>query len=122
MIQGQINSLNEPVVPLIVRGFQGRELALEAILDTGFSGHISLTPEQKTFLDLLPSEVADSTLADGTIKTILLYTVIVVWDGIERLALAVVEDATPLVGMALMEGFRLTMDAIPGGAIEISRL
>jgi clan AA aspartic protease len=122
VIQGTVNTQNEPVIFLTIRGFQGQELNTEAVIDTGFSGHLSLTPEQRDFLKLLPSEVADSTLADGTIKTVLLYTVIVVWDGIERLALAVADDVTPLVGMALLEGHRLTIDAISGGNVEISRL
>lgn len=86
------------------------------------SGYLSLTPEQRDFLELVPAEVADSTLADGTVKTVLLYTAVVVWDGVERLALAVTDDVTPLVGMALLQGHRLTVDAIPGGAVEISQL
>ena len=122
MIVGNVNEALEPVVNLTIRGFSGQELNLEAIIDTGFNGHLSLLPEQAEFLGLLPSEVADSTLADGSVKTVFLYTAIVVWDGVERLALAVADDVTPLVGMALLESYHLGMDTIPGGDVRITRL
>lgn len=122
MIVGTVNEALEPVIVLTVRGFNGQAIQLEAILDTGFNGHLSLLPEQAEQLGLLPTEVADSTLADGTIKTVLLYTAIVVWDGIDRLGLAVADDVTPLVGMALLEGYHLEMDAAVGGKLQITRL
>jgi clan AA aspartic protease len=122
VIVGVVNEALEPVVSLTIRGFSGQEIHFEAIIDTGFNGHLSLLPEQAEFLRLLPTEVADSTLADGSVKTVFLYTAVVVWDGIERLALVVADDVTPLVGMALLEGYHLGMDAVSGGEVRMTRL
>lgn len=107
---------------LTVRGFNGEEITVDAVVDTGFSDFVALTDEQVQALNLLPSNEVFSTLADGTTRTVLTYFASVEWDGIPVLIEVVGGDADPLVGMALLEGYNLSMDVVEGGAVRITRL
>lgn len=50
------------------------------------------------------------------------YEAIVVWD--EQLLTIPIDEAEsdPLVGMSLMEGYRLTVEVIEGGLVKIEKL
>ena len=122
MIVGQVDTRRNLLFPLTVRGFMGQELAITALLDTGFSDWLSLTDEQVATLGLLPSGVAESELADGSIVPVTLYTAIVVWEGIERLIEVVGGDTDPLLGVKLLEGYRLVADFADNGTLQLSRL
>ncbi|WP_395142124.1 hypothetical protein [Armatimonas sp.] len=122
MIVGQVDTRRNLLFPLVVRGFTGQELALTVLLDTGFSDWLSLTDEQVATLGLLPSGVAESELADGSIVPVTLYTAVVVWEGIERLIEVVGGDTDPLLGVKLLEGYRLIADFTNNGTLQLSRL
>ncbi len=122
MIIGQVDTRRNLLFPLVVRGFTGQELALTVLLDTGFSDWLSLTDEQVATLGLLPSGVAESELADGSIVPVTLYTAVVVWEGIERLIEVVGGDTDPLLGVKLLEGYRLIADFTDNGTLQLSRL
>ena len=42
MIEGVVNAVREAVVPLAVAGPAGRTLPIDAVIDTGFSGFLTL--------------------------------------------------------------------------------
>lgn len=107
---------------LTVRGFSGEEITVDAVLDTGFSDYLALTDEQVRALNLLPSNHVASTLADGTTRTALLYFASVEWDGIPTLIEVVGGDDVPLIGMALLQGYNLSVDVVDGGPVRITRL
>ena len=44
MITGVVTPDLEVIVGLVVRGSGGREREIEAVVDTGFDGHLSLPP------------------------------------------------------------------------------
>jgi clan AA aspartic protease len=122
MIEGIVTADGDAVIPLKVRGFAGQEVEVQAIVDTGFGGALSLHPDHVPHLGLLPSGEATVTLADGTEYVAVTYSAIVEWDGVERLVTVTASDAAILVGMALFRGFNLSVDVVDGGAVRISRL
>jgi len=122
MIVGQVDERRNLLFPLTIRGFTGQELAITTILDTGFSDWLSLTDAQIAILGLLPSGVAESELADGSIVPVTLYTAIVVWEGIERLVEVVGGDTDPLLGVKLLEGYRLIADFTDNGILQLTHL
>jgi predicted aspartyl protease len=75
--------------------------------------------EQIASLGLLPSGVAESVLADGSVVTVTLYTGIVVWEGTEKLVEVVGGDIDPLLGVKLLEGRHLSVDFSEGGMLQI---
>jgi predicted aspartyl protease len=126
MIEGEVRVDSrgglEAIVPVIVRGFVGQELVIEAVVDTGYTGELSLRASDVTALGLLQSGEAETTLADGTLKIEATFTAIVEWDGIERLSTVTGDDSSALVGIKLLEGFHISLDAVPGGNVRITRL
>ena len=61
-------------------------------------------------------------LADGSQVFFDVYEASIVWDG-QVLATSVDEsDSEPLIGMALMSGFRILIDDVDGGPVSIERI
>jgi predicted aspartyl protease len=44
MIKGRVNAHREALVSLPLRGAQGEEHAIEAVIDTGYNGFLTLPP------------------------------------------------------------------------------
>lgn len=53
MILGQVNPHMEAVVPITIRDARSQPLTLDAVLDTGFSGYLTLPLATITALQLL---------------------------------------------------------------------
>lgn len=63
MIRGRLGSGGEPVVTITLHGRRPR--AIEAVLDTGFSGHLCLSRRQRSFMRLRRVGRQPFELADG---------------------------------------------------------
>lgn len=46
----------------------------------------------------------------------------ILWHGRELVVAVLASDGDPLLGMALLSGSRLTVDALPGGGVRIDEL
>lgn len=117
MVVGEVRN-GEIFIPLTLKGPE-RSLTIEAIVDTGFTGHVVLPAELMNEFGHGFAERAESTLADGSVTT---HVVMVVHLRLgDRIASvdAIEMGADPLVGMALLEGRRLTIDVIEGGRVTV---
>ena len=119
MIEGAVNAAHEAVVGLRVRGPSGRTRAVRAVVDTGFSRFLTVTPAMVTELGLDFRGVNRFFLADGSEVTLHVYDVTVLWDGRPRDVDALLADTTPLAGMSLLDGHSLYMDVEDGGRVVI---
>ena len=119
MITGEINADREAEIPLIIQGDDGRETEIKAVIDTGFTGYLTLPPGLITSLHLAFRELTEFVLADGSIVAFETYTATVVWDGAEKSVLVLASDGGPLVGMSLLYGYRVIMDVVDGGTVTI---
>ncbi len=119
MIEGVVNAAYEPVVTLAVQGHRGQTREIEAVIDTGFTGFLTVTPALATELGLRFRSMNRATLADGSEATFPCYGVAVLWDGQARYIEADAADATPLVGMRLLDGHNLNIDVEDGGRVVI---
>lgn len=98
------------------------EVEIEAIVDTGFDGELQLPPELIRRLGYPYEGSALGTLADGSEGRFDYHSGKVLWHGTEREVIVIASDGDPLVGMALLGGSRLTVDAVPSGAVRVERL
>jgi len=64
----------------------------------------------------------DALLADGTTSLFDIYEATVLWDGTPRRVAVDAADIDPLVGMRLLDGYELTVQAIVGGQVRIQAL
>ena len=114
-----VNSAYEPVVTLTVRGPSGRTGEIAAVVDTGFTGFLTVTPALAAELGLDFRGTSRATLADGSEVTLPAYGIAVLWDGRERYVEADAADATPLVGMRMLDRHNLNIEVGRGGRVVI---
>ena len=121
MIVGIVRG-REPLIRLTVRGFRGRQQEIEAVVDTGYTGWLTLPPSVIGALNLRWRTFGRGTLADGSVSLFDVYQAKVVWDGRIRSVFVDEFDATPLVGMALLRSCELKMQVRARGKVTIKRL
>ena len=122
MMRGVVSQDREILFDVIVRGSNGVERTVSAVLDTGFNGFLTLPSTLVNELDLVYVGHAVGTLADGTSAIMERYRAIVEWHERSKPVYVLGGDGGPLLGMALLEGNRLAGEIIAGGAVTISAL
>jgi clan AA aspartic protease len=98
----------------MVRGPTGQALEIEAIIDTGFDGWLSLPSSVIVSLGLVWRQRGRALLADGRESVFDIYEATVDWDGEARRIPVDEAETAPLVGMSLLEGYELTVEAQAG--------
>ena len=119
MIQGAVNAALEAVLPLTVAGSAGRAREVEAVIDTGFSGFLTLPSALVAALGLAFDGVGWAVLADGTEARFDVYDATLLWDGGPRRVYVYAAETTPLVGMRLLEGHDLHVEVQDGGRVAV---
>jgi clan AA aspartic protease len=122
MIYGVVNLRREATLPLVVANSNGQRQVIDTVIDTGFSGFLSLPSAIIATLDLPWSASDIVTLGDGSEALFDLYTATVIWDGQYREIYIAESETEPLLGMALLYGYRLQVDTIEGGSVKIEAL
>jgi clan AA aspartic protease len=122
MIYGVVNLRREATLPLVVGNSNGQRQVIDTVIDTGFSGFLSLPSAIITTLDLPWSASDIVTLGDGSETLFDLYTATVIWDGQYREIYIAESETEPLLGMALLYRYRLQVDTIEGGIVKIEAL
>jgi len=122
MIQGFVNVRREAILPLVVSNANGKKQVVEAVIDTGFNGFLTLPSIIITTLNLSWTASDIVTLGDGSETIFDLYASNVIWDGQYREVDVAESETEPLIGMALLYGYRLQIDTIEGGLVKIEML
>ncbi len=121
MIRGTVRN-REALIELEVSDSGQPVAKLEAVIDTGYNGYLTLPYDLVTALQLPFAGHRRGTLADGSVTRLDVYLASVVWHGQQKDVLISQAAGTPLVGMSLLAGSRLTMDVIDGGEVTIKAL
>jgi len=121
MITGAVKA-DEARICLTVRGRKGREQEIEAVIDSGYTGALTLPPALITLLGLRWQSTQRATLADGSTCVFQVYVGKVVWDSKVRQILVDEADTDPLVGMRLLRGHEFKMQVRYRGKVTIKRL
>ena len=119
MIEGVVNDALEAVVTLSLQGPAGHAQDIEAVLDTGYSGFLTLPNTVVTALGLPFAYIGRALLANDAEVTFDVHDVTVLWDGRPRQIKADATGSTPLVGMLMLANHRLDMDVARGGRVTI---
>lgn len=122
MLTGKVNSRLEAVVRLWIGGPEDRVLETDVLIDTGFSGSLSLPPEIIARLGLLPHGEMLGILADGTKSLFPIYKAIISWYGQPRVISVSAVENHPLLGMGVLHGCELAMQIVEGGEVAIRDL
>ena len=119
MITGTVNADYEAIIRLFVQGPAGPAHEVDAMIDTGFNGFLTLPPALVTTLGLIRRSRGRALLANGSEELFDIYGVTVLWDGKQRYVEADAVDTTPLVGMSLLDGYDLHIQVANGGQVVI---
>jgi clan AA aspartic protease len=119
MIAGTVNADREATLRLAVQDVSGQLHAIEAVIDTGFNGFLTLTADQIDALGLPWLFRQEGELANGSIQVFDVYAATVEWDGQAPTVEVESVDAQPLIGMELMHGFELRVHVTRGGTVAL---
>lgn len=122
MITGVVTAAGMAVIPLTLQDTIGYEAPLEAIVDTGFNGFLTLPLPQIAKLGFPYEGNIEVVLGDGRAVNVDAFLGTVVWEGHVREGTVIAADGTPLIGMALLAGSRLCLEVTDGGPVTIERL
>ena len=122
MIYGAVNLRREAKLPLVVGNSSEQRQVIDTVIDTGFDGFLSL-PSEVIIRLRLPWTISNTaTLGDGSETLFDFYTGIVIWDGQYRTIDIAESETEPLLGMAMLYGYRLQVDNVEGGIVKVEAL
>jgi clan AA aspartic protease len=122
MIQGIVNQNCEAIIRIVVANADSQKQTIDAVIDTGFTGFLTLPFSVLANLNLQAYRREAGILGDGSTCIFDVYRGLVLWDGALRRIDINESDTEPLVGMSLLYGYRMQLDAIEGGTVIVQPL
>ena len=128
MIRGQVIAARdggtglEPRVPLNILGSDGAFRSVSAVVDTGFTGVLTLPESLVSDLGLAHQAPQEITLADGRSQLRRTCRAELLWHGQPVTLRAFMMGEQPMIGTTLLAPCRLTVDLWPGGAVIIEEV
>lgn len=121
MITGKITVHQEAVIELEV-GSSNQSEKIEAVIDTGFTGYLTLPSALMSRLNLQPAGEQRAILGDENRVVLKRHIAKVLWHGAERNVYVLQAEGGPLIGMSLLYGSRLILDVVTDGNVTIDAL
>jgi clan AA aspartic protease len=118
--QGEVSDRLEAMLRLRVRGPSGTSAEFNAVVDTGYTGLLTLPVAAAEALGLERGMGGQATLADGTTRLFDTFAAELEWGGGWRELVVSALGAEVLVGMRLLAGHDLRMRVVPGGVVEVA--
>ena len=100
----------------------GRAIAIECVVDTGFQGALALPPAAVHALGLPFRDTIAANLANNTDVDIDVHKAVIVWNGQERAVDVLATGRRPLMGTMLLDGFHMGVDFVEGGSVALHLL
>jgi clan AA aspartic protease len=122
MIHGVVSRNREATISLVVVNESRQTKLITAVIDTGYTGFLSLPSEIIAELDLSWTGIDRGTLGDGSEVTFEVYAAKVIWDGEYRDIPINEAETDPLVGISLLYGYDLHIQTVEGGNVTIKLL
>ena len=122
MHHGVVRGGLEVSLALSLVASDGTRVDVDFAVDTGFTEEMTLPPDIIDQLNLPTYRQLTLTMADGTLYDGRTYVGRLSWHGRTRSIEVISVDADPLVGMRLLAGSNLSIDAEPGGTVTITEL
>lgn len=122
MIMGQVAASREAIIPVSLLGTNGQVEMTDALIDTGFTGFVTLPLQRLAQLGFAYEGIIDARLGDGWEVELDMFVGTVFWDGQAREVLILAAEGKALVGMALLAGYRVTLDVADNGRVTIEQL
>ncbi len=122
MMMGNVNSRREAIIQLAVLGENNQRQSIKAVIDTGYTGFLTLPSAIIDKLGLTWFMQEEGTLGDGSMCMFNVFEASIIWDGQVRPIEINESEADPLIGMGLLEGYELNIQGLAGGEVTIKAL
>ncbi|SRR6266545_3014836 len=122
MITGKVTAELEEIIELKVNGSGAPPRQVEAVIDTGFNGYLTLPNRVVGLLNLPPAGNRSATLGDGSAVILDAFLATVSWHEHDRDVLVLEAEGGAVVGMSLLRGSRLSMEVVEDGDVAIEEL
>ncbi|NJP10960.1 MAG: clan AA aspartic protease [Leptolyngbyaceae cyanobacterium RU_5_1] len=123
MMLGVVNSICEATLRVVVGDpTNSQRQVVDAVIDTGFSGTLTLPLNIITSLGLVWKGRDRSTLGDGSTCVFDVYIAMIIWNGEFRTIDVNASETVPLIGMRLLYGYDVRIQAIEGGTVIVEVL
>ena len=122
MIRGRVSGNQQALIAIDIMDGEGRPRSLEVVLDTGFTAYLTLPSESIRQLGLPSVGQRTFALANGELFDFEVYIGSVFWHGRPSDVLVLQSDSVPLLGMTLLRGSRVCVDALSDGEVTIEEL
>ena len=121
MITGYVSVDQQAIIEISIQG-QQQTVRIDATIDTGYNGFLTLPPYVINLLHLPWLTQSRVILANGETESVDVYAATIIWDGTPRRLLIDAADNMPLIGMALMRGYELNIQNVDNGAVTLRKL
>ena len=122
MMFGVVNDNREAIIKIAIGNGNSQKIMIDAVIDTGFTSVLTLPAAVIESLELPWSCFDFATLGDGSEVIFEMYKATIIWDGQTKVVDVASSETEPLVGMNLLYGYDLRIQAIEGGTVTIESL
>ena len=122
MILGSVNTNREAVIQIAVLSDSKQVKSVRPVIDTGYTGDLMLPRATINELGLTFRGIQDAILGDGSLKLFEMYAGSVIWDGKIRRVEVNASETETLVGMGLLEEYKLEIEGRYDGMVRITAL
>jgi len=119
MITGRVTAQRDAMVRLVVLDRVHQPHDVDAVIDTGFNGFLTLPRTMVQTLQLPLAGNRRVTLGDGSMVVLDLYLATVLWDTQPREVLVLTAEGGSLMGMAMLYGHRVILHVVDNGDVLI---
>ncbi|HEY4329376.1 MAG TPA: clan AA aspartic protease [Phycisphaerae bacterium] len=121
-MNGKVNARREAILPIHIRGGTKHPRRFLAVIDTGFTGFLTLPLRTIRALRMPRVGSVAAKLADGKVVQMGVYVGLIRWNNLELPVRINAADTDPLIGMALLNGHELRIAVRRNGEVSIREL
>jgi len=122
MMTGVVNASGEAMLRVGVGDLATQRIVVDAVIDTGYTGNLTLPPSTITALNLPWRGSEEGVLGDGSTQMFDVYSATIIWDGEFRTIKVNESDTDPLLGVGLLYGYEVCIQTINGGTVTVKAL
>ncbi|WNZ23118.1 clan AA aspartic protease [Leptolyngbya sp. NK1-12] len=122
MMTGVVNASGEAMLRVVVGDLAAQRIVIDALIDTGYTGNLTLPPSTIAALNLPWRGSEEGVLGDGSTQMFDVYSATIIWDGEFRTIKVNESDTDPLLGVGLLYGYEVCILTISGGTVTVKAL
>ena len=121
MISGRVEN-RQPLIPITYRLPGHPDLVIEHVIDTGFTGELTLPAAAINGMSLVFAYDEVIKLANDSADQVRVYASTIIWEGTERTVRVFATGRRPLFGTALLDRKELVIQFANNGLVTIDDL